>query len=539
MSASSKKKLRKEQKAAQLTEKQLAEQKEAKKLKLYTSAFVAAVAIMAVAAIVFGIITFVSNSGMKEKNTVALTVGQHEISNAELNYHYIDAINNYYSNYGEYVSLFGLDVTKPLNEQFADEEAGETWADYFLTSASENVRAIYAMNDAAAAEGFTLSEEDAASIETTISNMELYATLYGYENAEAYLKAMYGKGASMENYRAYMEKSILADAYYNAHNESLVYDDAALRAEEADKYNEFSSYSYCYYYLGSSKFQEGGTIAEDGTVTYSEEEKAAAVAAAEEAAKALTAEEITTVEELDAAIAALSINEGIEASSTKCEDYGYNSINSTLADWVTAEDRKAGDLTYIANGTDTISGYYVVYFQGSNDNTYMLKNVRHILVGFEHNHVEGEEHDHSEITYTEEEIAAAKAEAEEILSQWQSGEATEDSFAALANEKSDDGDGTTGGLYENVYKGLMVEAFEDWCYDDARKAGDTGIVETEYGFHVMYFVGNSETTYRDYLIANQLRSVDLENWYTGLCDALAMTEGDTSYIPKDIVLSAG
>ena len=39
MSASSKKKLRKEQAAAQMTEKQLAEQKEAKKLKLYTNTF--------------------------------------------------------------------------------------------------------------------------------------------------------------------------------------------------------------------------------------------------------------------------------------------------------------------------------------------------------------------------------------------------------------------------------------------------------------------------------------------------------------------
>ena len=46
MSASSKKKLRKEQTTAQMTEKQLAEQKEAKKLKLYTTAFVAVVAIV-------------------------------------------------------------------------------------------------------------------------------------------------------------------------------------------------------------------------------------------------------------------------------------------------------------------------------------------------------------------------------------------------------------------------------------------------------------------------------------------------------------
>ena len=85
----------------------------------------------------------------------------------------------------------------------------------------------------------------------------------------------------------------------------------------------------------------------------------------------------------------------------------------------------------------------------------------------------------------------------------------------------------------------MVKAFEDWCFDEARTAGDTGIVQTEYGFHVMYFVGDSETTYRDYLITNELRAIDLESWYTGLCEAMTLTEGDTRYIRKDLVMSVG
>ena len=538
MSASSKKKLRKEQTAAQMTERQLAEQKEAKKLKLYTSIFVAAVAVMLVVAIVFGVSTFISNSGMKEKNTVALTLGQHQLSNAELSYHYVDGINNYYNQYGQYISLFGLDVTQPLNEQYYDEESGMTWADYFVDSASSSARAIYAMSDAAKAEGFTLTEEDTSSIDSTISTIQMYAVLYGYEDADTYLKAMYGKGASVDSYRQYMEMSLLADAYYTAYSEGLTYDDAALRAAEAENPAAYSAYSYNYYYLAVSKFQEGGTTGEDGTVTYSDEEKAAAVAAAKEASEALI-EGITTAEELDAAIAAMPINEGTEASSTLCQDYSYNSVNSTFSEWVTDADRKAGDITVVTAETTEVNGYYVVLFQGVNDNTYNLKNVRHILVSFEHDHDESEEHDHSEVSYTEEEIAAAKAEAEEILAQWQSGEANEDSFAALANELSDDGDGTTGGLYENIYKGQMVEAFQDWCYDDARTVGETGIVQTEYGFHVMYFVGNSESNYRDFLITNELKSNDMETWYNTMVEALTMTEGDTSYIPKDLVLSAG
>ena len=34
----------------------------------------------------------------------------------------------------------------------------------------------------------------------------------------------------------------------------------------------------------------------------------------------------------------------------------------------------------------------------------------------------------------------------------------------------------------------MVKNFEDWCFDSSRSVGDTGIIETEYGYYVMYFI---------------------------------------------------
>ena len=80
MSASSKKRLRKEQEAAKMTEKQLTAQKEAKKVNLYTVCFVAVMAVLLVVAIVVGVNQTITNSGMHEKNTVALTVGDHEIN---------------------------------------------------------------------------------------------------------------------------------------------------------------------------------------------------------------------------------------------------------------------------------------------------------------------------------------------------------------------------------------------------------------------------------------------------------------------------
>ena len=541
MSASSKKKLRNEQEAAKLTERQIAEQKEAKKLKLYTAAFVAVLALLLVIAVVVGVNQTITNTGIREKNTVAMTVGQHEISNAELNYYYIDSINTFYSQNGSYAAMFGLDVTLPLNEQYMSDT--ETWADYFLSSAKDTVANVYAMNDAAIAAGHTLTEEEAANVDAAVSSAALYASIYGYGDADTYLKAMYGKGANEESYRSYVEKSVMADSYYNAYGESLTYTDADLRAAEAENYAAYSSFTYNQYYVAASRFLEGGTTAEDGTTTYSDEEKAASIAAAEEAAKSLIGEEITSVEALDEAIAALSINaESTTAESTHYADFPYSSITAAVAPWVSDDARQEGDKTYVENtstdenGNKVINGYYVVYYTGSIDNTFALKNARHILVSFEG----GTADEYGNTTYTDEEKAAAKATAEEILKEWESGEATEASFAGLAAEKSTDtGSTANGGLYEDIYPGQMVTAFEDWCYDSSRKTGDTGIVETEYGYHIMYFVGDSQLNYRDYQITNALKSQDLSAWYESVVTAQTVTDGDTQYISMDLVLSAG
>ena len=538
MSASSKKKLRKEQEAAKMTEKQLTAQQEAKKTKLYTTAFVAVMVAILVIAVFVGVKQTITTSGIREKNTVALTVGDHELNNVEMNYFFMDAVNNFYSNYGSYAAMFGLDLSKPLNEQFVDEESGLTWADDFMTSAKESAASIYAMVDAAEAAGYTLSAEEEEALNTNMESLELYATMYGYANADRYLKAMYGVGASKETYKTYCEKQALASSYYNHYAQNLTYEDTDLRAKEAENFNAYSSYSYNYYFLSASRFLTGGTADADSNVTYSDEETAASVAAAEEAAKALSGAEITDAAALDAAIAALEINKDTEAASTANTDTLYTSINSAYADWLADSSRKVGDVAYFASASgDTVNGYYVVMFQGATDNTFALKNVRHILVTPTHTHEEGEEHAEGE-TYSAEELAEAKVAAEEILNQWMSGDKTEESFAALANEKSADGDGTTGGLYENVYPGQMVDSFEDWCFDASRKAGDTGIVESTYSYHVMYFSGNSDYTYRNYLIENDLRNADLDAWYAEIVAAMTQTEGDTSYVRKDVVLSA-
>lgn len=132
-----------------------------------------------------------------------------------------------------------------------------------------------------------------------------------------------------------------------------------------------------------------------------------------------------------------------------------------------------------------------------------LVNVRHILVypeGADGTNLATQE-------FSEEAWAASEKKAQEILDQFLAGDKTEESFAALANEYSEDpGSNTNGGLYENVSEGEMVAAFNDWCFDAARQVGDTGIVKTNYGYHVMYF-SDSQTTWQkyarnDYMVEN-------------------------------------
>ena len=544
MSASSKKKLRSEEAAAKMTEKQLAEQKEAKKLKIYSIIFSIIIAAMLVVALWTVGSKAINTSGIIERNTVAMTVGEEKISSAEMNLYYISAINEFMNQYGSYASMFGLDTTKPLNEQMANEESGTTWADDFLNSAKESVKATYAMVAEAKANGYTLSEEEMHSIDHSIEDVTNQAVSSGYGDLKTFLKAMYGPGCNEKLFRHYLETSTLAQSYYTHYSNSLTYEDADLREAEKENFNEYSSFTYNSYILNASKFLTGGTTDEEGNTSYTDEEKAASVKAAEDAAKALTADEIVTVEDLDAAIAGLEINaEAENAASSAYVDNAYGSVTASIREWISDSSRKEGDKTYIANTTTstdaegkevtTTTGYTVVMYKSTNDNAFALANVRHILVSFEG----GTTGENGSVTYSDEEKAAAKTKAEELLAAWNAGEATEESFAALATENTTDpGSKENGGLYEDVYPGQMVVNFNDWCFDEARKVGDTGIVETNYGYHVMFYSGDSETTYRDYMLTNDLRSEDTEAFYHQVLDAVTATDGDFSKIPMDLVL---
>ena len=116
MSASDKKRLRKEQNAAAMTERQKAEQKEAKKLKTYTLTFW--VVIILCVSIVAGLFLQAPVETVLTRYTHAITVGNHELKAVELNYFYIDTINNYVNKNQSWISYL-LNVNKPIARDLA------------------------------------------------------------------------------------------------------------------------------------------------------------------------------------------------------------------------------------------------------------------------------------------------------------------------------------------------------------------------------------------------------------------------------------
>ena len=561
MSASDKKKLRKEQNAVAMTEKQLQAQKEARKLKAYTISFV--VAMILVVAIVVGVIAAPFVAGVVSRNTHAVNIGNRQLTTAQLSYYYYDAINGHYSEfsnqYGQYADMYaqmmgGVVSTIPLDKQTYDKDKNITWADYFIDEAKRSAAWTYAMYDEAISKDFKLSKDTQEFLDNFEENMSMFASMYGFSSLKGYLRAFYGNGANLETYKEYYTHSAYATEYSSEYMNSLEFKDADYRDYEKDKYHEFNSYSYISYYIKSSDYLTylnlgTKTEGEDGktSTTYSDEDKKTALDAAKKDADALAVSSNNTLDRLNEAIAALDINKDKKDSekptATESKDVLYTSIsgNEEIAKWMRDSARKDGDITVVANkSTDSnnkevINGYYVVVFKSVNTNDYKLANVRHILVKFS-----GGTKDETtgQTTYSDAEKEVAKKKAEEILNQYNSTTKKDEDFAKLASEKSEDtGSKADGGLIEDIYRDAgYVETFTDWALGK-HAPGDTGIVETPYGYHVMYYKEDGELSYRDFMIDNFLTNKAYEAWEKSLTDKVTTENVNLSGMETDYVIA--
>ena len=559
MSASNKKKLRKEQIASKMTERQTQEQKEAKQLKRYTFGFVTIIALVLVAAIAILTVRGIVQSGTLQNNSVAAVVAGKELSAVEMSYYYFDAIDSaysdWYSQYGTNTELYlevleGLSLSKPLEDQMFDSKTGKTWADHFVETALENAKRIYLLCDLAEKAGYKLEESDVEAIDSQIATQELYAVyLYGYSDFNKYLGTTYCYGANKDNFRDYLEMNVLAESYLAHYTESLSYTNDQIAEYVKEKETNYNSYTYNSVYLSYTYFLGEGTKDDKGNVTYTDAERDAARAEAKKVAESLLTN--TTFEALETAVKALAINKDkTNASVTNNKNVLGSKVTALMKDWITNADRVKGDTSVIVNdyaptkedGTEDteaeriVNGYYVVLFEGMNDNKVSTVDVHHLLKKFT-----GGTTKDGVTTYTDAEKAAAKEKAEKLLKDWEAmeGGKTLENFKKLVEKNTDDtSSASTGGLYENIsYDQRYVEPFLNWCLDENRKVGDVEIIETEHGYHIMYFAERNEMSYRDLLITTDMRNEDTEKWYEEQFKTVTGSLKDMKWIALDAIIA--
>ena len=471
--------------------------------------------------VVLIVVILLLNSGLMYTMTTALTANTTKYTPAQVNYYYGRDYVNLVNTYGDYISMLGIDTSlglSGLKDQECPMMDGGTWRDYFRDSAKNDVQQIQALLDYAKENGISLTQEEIAEVDAQFEGIEETATSLGYGNADKLYSMNYGSGVTTKIVRQAALDGALAQKAYDSKQDSLTWSEDELEDYYQSLNGDKDLFTFDMYYV-SAETVETTVTGEDGTESTEMTADDTSRAEAKSTADAIVAaykdgDDIDDLQErFEAAVLSQTGN-----LPTSRSGYSGSGLSSAYADWMKA-DRKAGDVEVFADAEEDPAGYTVVMFLDREDNHYPTVNVRHILVKAEAD---------EDGNYSDEAKEAAQKRAEEILAEYEAGPKTEESFAALAEEYSEDtGSNTNGGLYENVYRGQMVKEFEDFCFAE-HKPGDTGIVYGESGsyagYHVMYYVGEGQL-YSSYLAETELRSEAMTNWSAELNEACPVTEG--------------
>ena len=164
-----------------------------------------------------------------------------------------------------------------------------------------------------------------------------------------------------------------------------------------------------------------------------------------------------------------------------------------------AEVEKTGYYSY--------SAYFVV--EAAHRDETVLRDVGHILFKVEEDHSDSHTHEEEYYKTFEEAEAAAKALLEQIKGTAVNGAVEKEVFESFGGDTHD-----SNVFYEDVNKGDMVEEFEDWLFAATTK-GEVGVVKTEYGYHVMWYGGETEAAWHK-TAHEGATSEDLSDWFEDL-----------------------
>lgn len=382
------------------------------------------------------------NGGEYLRTEIAASSQSIDIDGAMMNYYFNDVYNTFVDYYGSYVQYYGLDTTLPLKSQtFSD---GESWFDYFMSGAKQTVSNILMLNEAASAAGVTLTDAERAAIAN---------------RAEYTDEGLYGRGVRSSDIESAKLLEALAYKYQFMKEKEFT-----PTADEIDRY--FNESPECFmtvdYYSFPLYYSDTG-MSEDEVRNWADKLKDAQ--STDEFEKIVR--EVLLCEDPDMA------DNDIAAQINGLTSAGvFYTEGNAVSEW--AFKAMVGETLVVPDAENTTYTVYMLTVPPRRSDAGTVS-VRHILL--------------SDETYGSRE-KALKA-AEKVLAAYESGERTEESFAILALEHSDDaGSYYNGGLYQNIKKGTMLASFNDWCFAASRKVGEHGVIETDLGCHIMYFVGD-------------------------------------------------
>lgn len=473
------------------------EQKDRRAMVLYS--------VIGVIVVVAAVAMIVWNSGLLQRRMTAVEINGAKYTSADVEYYYTAAYNSILNTYMNQYYMYPFDPSLSTKKQVYDEESGQTWYDYLMETALNNLKSDAALSAKATAEGYTLSETAQAQLDSALAQVETTWVSRNYTSRDAYIRAAFGSYMTYDRLVELFHMDILASDYASATLEGMEHSDADYQAYYSEHAGQLDTFSYHQFLFQA---QVPTTDDQGNQIEMTDEEKAAAL-------EELKAEQKALAEELKAK---LDAGEDAGKLAEEYADQLYSSVldrastgsssnilSSSYADWLMDSGRKAGDTTLSESERDSATyNYYVVQYLGRELDTTPTANVRHILVAAEQDEGASEP--------TQEQYDAAYEQAETLLGMWESGEATEDSFAEMASTSSADTySASNGGLISNITANSgYVDTFTDWARDPARQPGDTAIVQNTgssiKGWHIMYYVSSGEPIWKQSVsvaLANQ------------------------------------
>ena len=452
--------------------------------------------------------------------SVVATVDGQKISIGMYDYYYASIVS-YYEQYASY-GYYSLDTTKDYSKQYTTDDDGNkiSWQKFFETEALKEVEQITTYYSKALEEGVTLTSAQKKTIDKQISTLKDSASQNDV-SLDQYIKANFGTYCSEDTIRIMLEQYYLSANYKGKFKSETKVTDNDVDKYYNDHKNDYKKIEFYYIaspYDATDDNSKNESIKTAEKIMAKMKDKKSVIALVPEVYSSYIDSQVKSSMEKDSTLTEKKAREeaikSYESNVVTTVSGSDSPFDDKMNTWLFSDDTKVGSKKYYI---DESAGYIYIVLKTSKasveeNETYT---VRHILVAPESG--SNSSSSTSEKTeYTDEQWAAAKKKADSILAKFNKTDKSEYEFAKLAEQYSTDSASTSsgsndsfGGLYESVTLGQMVPDFEKWSIDDSRKYGDTGIVKSDYGYHIMFFI-NDCPEYQSKIIA-QIKSDRLSN----------------------------